>query len=176
VNDDFETWKLNLVKETLTGNPIDHPLNGHQAAWFIEAVIRTCPQPVLVSGLNGTALWAGVKDKAPRSDWQRTENALMSESAANHNQIQQGLNKHGLGELTTKHDSVNHPAHYTQGAVECIDAIEAALGRAGFVAFLRGQVMKYTWRVGLKGNAAHDAGKANWYGRRLEETLKRPVS
>ncbi|MBQ9009305.1 MAG: DUF3310 domain-containing protein, partial [Clostridia bacterium] len=25
------------------------------------------------------------------------------------------------------HDAVNHPAHYTAGGVECIDAIEAAL-------------------------------------------------
>ena len=38
-------------------------------------------------------------------------------------------------------DPVNHPAHYTQGSVECIDAIESALGPDGFVAFLRGQVI-----------------------------------
>ena len=25
-------------------------------------------------------------------------------------------------------DAVNHPAHYTQGGVECIDAIQAATG------------------------------------------------
>ena len=25
-------------------------------------------------------------------------------------------------------DSVNHPAHYTDGDIECIDAIKAALG------------------------------------------------
>jgi hypothetical protein len=69
-------------------------------------------------------------------------------------------------------DPVNHPAHYTQGAVECIDAIRAALGRDGFIAFLRGQVIKYQWRLGLKGVAAEDAAKANWYGQKLEQVLK----
>lgn len=67
---------------------------------------------------------------------------------------------------------INHPPHYTQGAVECIDAIRAALGREGFIMFLRGQVIKYQWRLGAKGSAEEDAAKANWYGKKLEETLK----
>jgi hypothetical protein len=66
-------------------------------------------------------------------------------------------------------DMVNHPPHYTQGGVECIDAIEAALGPEGFRAFLRGQVMKYTWRAGLKGAAAEDLAKAAWYLNRLQK-------
>lgn len=32
-------------------------------------------------------------------------------------------------------DMVNHPAHYTTGAVECIDALRSALGLRGFVAW-----------------------------------------
>jgi Protein of unknwon function (DUF3310) len=70
-------------------------------------------------------------------------------------------------------DLVNHPPHYTQGAVECIDALEAALGREGFVSFLRGQVIKYQWRLGLKGDALEDARKAAWYGARLVATLEK---
>lgn len=66
---------------------------------------------------------------------------------------------------------VNHPAHYTQGSVECIDAIESALGPDGYVAFLRGQVIKYQWRCGLKDAALQDALKANWYGQRLSDYL-----
>lgn len=68
-------------------------------------------------------------------------------------------------------DAVNHPSHYTAGAIECIDAIESALGREQFIGFLRGQVIKYQWRCGLKDAAAQDAAKANWYGKRLEEYL-----
>ena len=70
-------------------------------------------------------------------------------------------------------DPVNHPAHYTASdtGLECIDAIRAALGHIGFVAFLRGQVIKYTWRLGLKDDAAQDAAKARWYADRLVAEL-----
>ena len=72
---------------------------------------------------------------------------------------------------TPRADMVHNPPHYTQGGVECIDAIEAALGREGFIAFLRGQVIKYQWRLGHKGPALEDAEKSNWYGTRLAATL-----
>ena len=68
-------------------------------------------------------------------------------------------------------DVINRPSHYTQGGVECIDAIEAALGPIGFIAFLRGQVIKYQWRLGLKDSAAQDAAKAHWYSTRLQIAL-----
>lgn len=72
--------------------------------------------------------------------------------------------------------AVDHPSHYNQGSIECIDAIEAALGPAGFIAFLRGQVIKYQWRCGLKDAAAQDAAKAHWYSDRLTIALKRNES
>lgn len=63
------------------------------------------------------------------------------------------------------HDPVNHPAHY-QGAIECIDAIEVALGPEGFLAYCRGNVLKYAWRAGKKGAASQDLAKAAWYAER----------
>jgi hypothetical protein len=68
-------------------------------------------------------------------------------------------------------DAVNHPAHYTAGDIECIDAIAAALGPDGFNAFLRGQILKYAWRCGLKDSALQDAQKAAWYAGKLVEVL-----
>lgn len=62
-------------------------------------------------------------------------------------------------------DMVNNPPHY-QGKVECIDAIESALGPEGFVAFCRGNAMKYIFRAGRKGDEAEDLAKAGWYLRR----------
>lgn len=59
-------------------------------------------------------------------------------------------------------DPIN-PSHYRQGSVECIAAIEAALGPVGFLAFLRGQVIRYTWRLGLKDAPVQEARKAQWY-------------
>lgn len=70
-------------------------------------------------------------------------------------------------EVTPMPDLVNHPPHYTQGGIECIQAIEAALGPEGYKAFLRGQVIKYTWRGPHKGTEALDYGKADFYLREL---------
>lgn len=61
------------------------------------------------------------------------------------------------------HDPVNRPSHYTSGAVECIDAIRAALGDETFVAYCRGTAIKYAWRSGLKANHAEDLRKGAWY-------------
>ena len=69
------------------------------------------------------------------------------------------------------HDSVNHPAHYTSGEIECIDAIEAALGPIGFVDYCRGNAMKYIWRADLKSNTVEDMRKAAWYCERAAKTL-----
>lgn len=66
-------------------------------------------------------------------------------------------------------DMVNHPPHYTAGDIECIDAIRAALGDAGFVAYCRGNAIKYLWRTGRKGNAQEDLQKAAWYGTKAAE-------
>ena len=52
------------------------------------------------------------------------------------------------------HDLVNSPSHYTSGDIECIEAIRSALGSDGFIAFARGNAMKYVWRMMDK----HDSG------------------
>lgn len=70
------------------------------------------------------------------------------------------------------HDAVDHPAHYTAGGIECIDAITAALECHGnpVAAFLTGQVLKYMWRWPMKGGR-EDLRKARWYlDRLLDET------
>ena len=63
-------------------------------------------------------------------------------------------------------DMVNKPPHY-QGKVECIDAIESALGPVGFHAYCRGNALKYTFRAGRKGDAQIDLAKAAWYLARI---------
>ena len=60
-------------------------------------------------------------------------------------------------------DPVNHPAHYTQGRIEALDAIGAALDPKEFVGYLRGQVIKYMWRAPHKGKASEDYRKARFY-------------
>jgi len=71
-------------------------------------------------------------------------------------------------------DLVNHPAHYTAGAVEAIDVIENAVqaGPTPMSGYLQGQVLKYLLRMWLKGNPLQDAQKAQWYLNRLINQLQ----
>ena len=69
-------------------------------------------------------------------------------------------------------DLINHPPHYNQGGIECIDAIEAALGTEAFLAYCRGNIIKYMWRADHK-NGAEDLKKAHWYADRIVQTLSK---
>jgi len=60
-------------------------------------------------------------------------------------------------------DRVNHPAHYTQGGVECIDALAAAtISLKGVEAICTANAIKYLWRWKQK-NGSEDLKKARWY-------------
>ena len=62
-----------------------------------------------------------------------------------------------------QNDTVNHPAHYTSGGVECIKAIDAAVyDLQGIEAVYVGNIIKYTWRYRKK-NGIEDMKKARWY-------------
>lgn len=69
--------------------------------------------------------------------------------------------------MNTSVDMINKPPHYTQGSIECIDAIQEALTPEQYIGFLKGQVIKYIWRMDHKGAALSDARKAFWYLNRL---------
>jgi len=68
--------------------------------------------------------------------------------------------------MPKKNDNVNHPSHYTQGAVECIEAIKASMTRQEYIGYLKGCQMKYVWRYRKKGGV-EDLKKARWYLDRL---------
>ena len=60
-------------------------------------------------------------------------------------------------------DNVNHPSHYTQGNIECIDEIaEATKFLRGIEATDTGNIIKYMWRWNNK-NGLEDLRKARWY-------------
>lgn len=73
--------------------------------------------------------------------------------------------------INIKTDNVNSPAHYNlnRKGIECIDAIEAALTLEEFRGYLKGNILKYTWRERYK-NGQEDVEKANWYNNKLVET------
>lgn len=63
-------------------------------------------------------------------------------------------------------DVVNKPAHYNNGPVECIEAIESMLTSEEYIGYLRGNSLKYRWRFRYK-NGIEDLRKARWYEERL---------
>lgn len=79
--------------------------------------------------------------------------------------------------MNYENDNVNHPLHYTQGGIECIDALEAATcNLRGIEAICVGNAIKYLWRQDKK-NGIEDLKKAIWYIERLislksEETIE----
>jgi RNA polymerase sigma factor (sigma-70 family) len=53
----------------------------------------------------------------------------------------------GVPQSPTENDPINHPAHYTAGKVECIDAIESATaGLTGGLAYATGAAIERLWR------------------------------
>ena len=69
-------------------------------------------------------------------------------------------------------DMVNHPSHYTQGGIECIDCIKSAIvGKVGIEAFCVGNAIKYLFRYEEK-NGIEDVKKARWYIDRLIRELE----
>ena len=66
-------------------------------------------------------------------------------------------------------NAVDHPQHYNQGSIECIDALNAMVeGWSDPVsAVLAWQTVKYIWRHPFKGKPVEDLKKAQFYLERL---------
>lgn len=69
-------------------------------------------------------------------------------------------------------DMVNSPSHYTQGSIECIEAIAQVVnGLDGMEAMCTGNAIKYLWRWKHK-NGVEDLKKAVWYLQRMINQLE----
>lgn len=68
-------------------------------------------------------------------------------------------------------DNVNHPSHYTQGGIECLDAIEASMPAEGFQDYCKGNILKYIWRYRFK-NGVEDLKKAQFYLGRMIKSVE----
>ena len=71
-------------------------------------------------------------------------------------------------------DMVNSPSHYTSGRVEAIEVIEDATRDAPNVmsGVYQANVLKYLLRLWHKTNSKEDAQKAEWYLKRLIDSLE----
>lgn len=65
-------------------------------------------------------------------------------------------------------DAVN-PAHYkVEGIPEAIDIINHLMHMEQYEGFLWGNILKYAYRFGRKGDKAETAGKIAWYATQLK--------
>jgi hypothetical protein len=74
-----------------------------------------------------------------------------------------------------KVEMVEHPQHYNQGNIECIDAMESAFGVDEVSSFCKLNAFKYLWRAEDKINAVEDLKKARWYIDKIIEIQTRDV-
>lgn len=80
--------------------------------------------------------------------------------------MKEGLNK-------KVEDAVN-PAHYkVEGLPEAIDIINHLMHREQYEGFLWGNILKYAYRFGRKGDKAETAGKIEWYAKQLKDLEER---
>ena len=68
--------------------------------------------------------------------------------------------------------NVEHPNHYNQGNIECIDAMFAAFGYNVVASFCVCNAFKYVWRHMHK-NGIEDIEKAIWYLNKYKELYGR---
>lgn len=78
------------------------------------------------------------------------------------------------GEGTVEEDKIKtdaiNPSHYkVKGIPEAYDIMAHLMNREQFEGFLWGNILKYAYRYGRKGDKAETAGKIAWYATQLKE-------
>ena len=122
-----------------------------------------------------------INDATP-SDWNKAAEAVKSQELRERERLRGKWSRWCVTEeeitdmmpdtpIEKKEDVVNSPSHYNTGGVEAIQAIEASMSKEAFQGYLKGNCMKYIWRMSYKGKAKEDTLKAQWYLNRLIETL-----
>lgn len=72
--------------------------------------------------------------------------------------------------LNKKTEDAVNPAHYkVEGLPEAIDIINHLMHREQYEGFLWGNILKYAYRYGRKGDKAETAGKIEWYANQLKD-------
>lgn len=69
-------------------------------------------------------------------------------------------------------DAIN-PSHYqVDGIPEAIEIMEHLMTKEQLEGFLWGNILKYAYRYGRKGDKVETAGKIKWYAKKLEEAMR----
>ena len=75
--------------------------------------------------------------------------------------------------LNDKAEDAINPSHYkVEGLPEAIDIINHLMNRGQYEGFLWGNILKYAYRYGRKGEKAETAGKIAWYANQLKDLME----
>ena len=77
--------------------------------------------------------------------------------------------------MEDKKEMVNHPDHYNNGNMECIDGMVGAFGNDEVRIFCKLNAFKYLWRLGHKDEEAQEVGKIKWYLDKYVELKDNPL-
>ena len=86
---------------------------------------------------------------------------------------EQPLKKIEMNETDTE-DKINHPNHYTNGGMECIDEMLLVFGRGVVANFCLCNAWKYRYRA-LHKNGQEDIDKSHWYMAKYKELVDEVV-
>lgn len=91
---------------------------------------------------------------------------------AGNKEKERGEGKEVKGNTKVEYSPIN-PSHYqVAGIPEAIEIMKHLMTKEQLEVFLWGNILKYAYRYGRKGDKAETAGKIAWYAKRLEEVLK----
>lgn len=137
----------------------------------IEAFLREHPDTSLTAAARRCRCSVGYVSKVRQELAKKIDLPRVSRGrpAKNGRPVKNGRPaKKSLAQEIAQEDMVNHPPHYRQGEIECIEAIKAALTPEEFRGYCKGANLKYTWREAHKGGM-EDLQKALWYLDKLLE-------
>ena len=107
---------------------------------------------------DGSCRWNNLSDKSTEDYYHFLERLISKPKQPEINFVKAERND----EVEPTNDTVQHPSHYTQGGVECIEAIRASMTADGFCDYCKGNIIKYIWRWRDKGGV-EDLRKASVY-------------
>lgn len=151
----------------VSGDPADYPVSTFTKEGVPEVPLTTDENVVLEH----------VKQKSMHDDEENEseeeENMGMIHSVINHKLAEDDDERtvERMEDALQKRteDAIN-PSHYkVEGLPEAIDIINHLMHREQYEGFLWGNILKYAYRYGRKGDKAETAGKIAWYATQLKE-------
>lgn len=110
-------------------------------------------------------LWGGTP--CYLRDWEDDEECIKEDYYTLHPE-ERPLPPQLVEDFIAQRDMVNHPDHYTQGGMECIDEMVMIFGTEAVKHFCVCNVWKYRKRALFK-NGEEDLKKADWYIKKYKE-------